>query len=137
MIGANLDLLSGRGKGIPGGGSGCPRPMGWFRSTAELDWEAEPGLAWSFCLCRAFQPQFFACAAALVTTASVLRFDVLSLFVDALEAELDEVSRRKKPLASDPVWLCSIPFPTWDGGTALTLPSRGAESEDEPLPTCP
>ena len=32
-IGVTLDLLSGIGNGVPGGGRGCPPPIGLVRST--------------------------------------------------------------------------------------------------------
>jgi hypothetical protein len=72
-IGTVLDCLSGGGRGIPGGGSGRPRPIirggrGGPSSNFELPLFA------SLCRCIAFQPHFFAVAAAFVTAASDKRF---------------------------------------------------------------
>jgi hypothetical protein len=67
-IGAVLVFLSGGGNGIPGGGSGCPLPITKGRGdSSDID-------LCSPCLWSAFQPHFFAVAAALVTAARERRF---------------------------------------------------------------
>jgi hypothetical protein len=86
-IGAVFVLLSGGGRGVPGGGKGCPRPMtnGWMGSCSGI-----PAGFWSPCRCIAFHPHFLAVAAALVIFASEIR--LLSV-VDDLPEEDVEFSR--------------------------------------------
>lgn len=98
-----FEPFTGGGRGVPGGGRGCPRPIGWFRSTGGFCSLAFPFLA-SLCFWRAFQPHCLAVTAAFATAASVVRFP--SPFVEAaLDATVLFVSRLNKPLEIEPVAL--------------------------------
>ena len=71
-MGAVLVFRSGGGRGVPGGGKGCPLPMtiGCGVSFAS----GCPLAFWSACRCRAFHPHFLAVTAAFVTAAKDIRF---------------------------------------------------------------
>ena len=64
-IGAVFVFLSGRGRGTPGGGRGCPRPI----TSGRVGVSSEEVSILSPLRCNAFQPHFFAVAAAFVTAA--------------------------------------------------------------------
>src|SRR5450756_2857715 len=69
-IGAVLVFLSGGGRGTPGGGRGWPRPITRGRGGSSDG----PSDFWSPWRWIAFQPHFFAVAAALLTAAKDNRF---------------------------------------------------------------
>lgn len=97
-IGAVLVFLSGGGNGIPGGGSGCPLPIGFVISGVSSLSRLATGD--SLVLCKAFNPHLLAVAAALVTADKLILFSgngSLGVSLDLLEEEEDEVSRRSVP----------------------------------------
>ena len=73
-IGAVFVFLSGGGRGTPGGGSGCPRPMTRGREGLCAPSAKASGACPCRCRCIAFHPHFLAVSAALDTAARDSRF---------------------------------------------------------------
>lgn len=103
-IGAVLVFLSGGGRGVPGGGSGLPRPMGSKCLSGDSVGDGEGRSVWRL---RASKPHFLAWAAALVIAASESFFSWPIL--EEEEDVVEPVSRRlswPKERASE--WMLSV-----------------------------